>query len=146
MVLTGFSAVARVFMRYVYKGEFYEFGINGQTGKMSGNFPLSELKCFLYTAASVIKGLLFTAAINVGIILIFKVLPDPILEGKSGPTPLSQLICICFSWLAVFISVAAPILKMSKKKKEYKLRKVGVGEFDKRGKTEITFRSDDIRF
>ena len=38
------------FMTYKYKGNMYEFAINGQTGKIAGTPPLDKLKLWLFSA------------------------------------------------------------------------------------------------
>lgn len=37
------------FLNYTYKGKDYEFAMNGQTGTMFGELPISGIKRFLYT-------------------------------------------------------------------------------------------------
>ena len=38
------------FMTYKYKGDMYEFAINGQTGKIAGTPPLARRKLRLFCA------------------------------------------------------------------------------------------------
>jgi hypothetical protein len=54
------------FVSYKYKGEFYHFGINGQTGKFAGNLPVSKAKLALVTAGSVLAANAVIAGIFFG--------------------------------------------------------------------------------
>ncbi len=51
------------FMTYSYKGEMYEFAINGQTGKLAGTPPLDKVKLALTSA---LIGLATMAAVFLG--------------------------------------------------------------------------------
>lgn len=51
------------FMTYSYKGELYEFAINGQTGKLAGTPPLNKGKLL---TSSALVGLITTAIIFLG--------------------------------------------------------------------------------
>lgn len=48
------------FMTYQYKGEMYEYAINGQSGKISGRLPLSKLKlCIVSLIVAVVVYIIF---------------------------------------------------------------------------------------
>jgi hypothetical protein len=42
------------FLSYKYKGEFYHFAINGQSGKFAGNLPIVKTKVALVSGAAVV--------------------------------------------------------------------------------------------
>ncbi len=52
-----------------YKGEIFEFAINGQTGKVSGRLPIDKTKLFLYSLSSFSITALITGAIAAFVIL-----------------------------------------------------------------------------
>lgn len=48
------------FMTYNYNGKMYEFAVNGQTGKIAGNPPLSKKKLWIFGLALCLAGALIT--------------------------------------------------------------------------------------
>ena len=52
------------FFNYNYKGKDYSFAMNGQTGTMFGELPVSKLKCFLLGAGIFLA--VFIAALLIG--------------------------------------------------------------------------------
>ena len=84
------------FMTYKHRGKIYSFAMNGQTGKISGEFPISEIKL---AAASLFLAVLTMCLVQLSI---YKV-PTP-LDFTTMPTILAAL-CGIASGVAFYFGV-----------------------------------------
>lgn len=52
------------FLNYTYKGEDYEYAMNGQTGVVFGKLPISPIKKFFFSAGAIVGSLLSITVIG----------------------------------------------------------------------------------
>ena len=119
------------FVRYKYRGKYYEFGINGQTGKMSGNLPVSRLKLGLLAAAYNAVAALAWILVNVALGPIIMSIPRGDGIGGGG---------LIFFFSIIFIIFCCGFTKFKLDKIKYKYKMHDVSAYN--GTVKMTYSED----